>query len=72
MFPNAALCAAFFLSGRSGTELRAGVLRGRHRRLKEGTMFADSLLESNWANRSRHGWTTLASFAAQMLGMVCF
>jgi hypothetical protein len=32
-------------------------------------MFADSLLESNWTNRSRRGWTILASFAAQMLGM---
>ncbi len=28
-------------------------------------MFADSLLDSRWADRSRRGWTTLASFAAQ-------
>ncbi len=32
-------------------------------------MFADSLLESNWANRSRRGWTTLASFALQALSV---
>jgi len=32
-------------------------------------MFADSLLESPWADRSRRGWTTLLSFAAQMLGV---
>ena len=28
-------------------------------------MFADSLLDSRWAHRSRRGWTTLASFTAQ-------
>jgi protein TonB len=28
-------------------------------------MFADSLLDSAWADRSRRGWTTLASFALQ-------
>jgi protein TonB len=28
-------------------------------------MFADSQLDSCWADRSRRGWTTLASFAAQ-------
>jgi periplasmic protein TonB len=28
-------------------------------------MFADSLLDSPWADRSRRGWTTLASFALQ-------
>lgn len=28
-------------------------------------MFADSLLENPWADRSRRGWTTLISFAAQ-------
>jgi periplasmic protein TonB len=32
-------------------------------------MFADSLLESTWANRSHRGWTTLLSFAAQTLGV---
>jgi periplasmic protein TonB len=32
-------------------------------------MFADSLLESPWADRSRRGWTTAISFAAQMLGL---
>ena len=35
----------------------------------EDTMFADSLLDSAWENRSRRGWTTLASFAAQALGV---
>jgi protein TonB len=28
-------------------------------------MFADSLLDTPWTDRSRRGWTTLASFAAQ-------
>jgi periplasmic protein TonB len=32
-------------------------------------MFADSLLESNWANRSQRGWTTLASFTMQTLAV---
>lgn len=32
-------------------------------------MFADSLLESPWSDRSRRGWTTLLSFAAQVLGV---
>jgi protein TonB len=32
-------------------------------------MFADSLLEAPWADRSRRGWTTFISFAAQMLGL---
>lgn len=32
-------------------------------------MFADSLLESPWADRSRRGWSTIASFAAQALGL---
>ena len=30
-------------------------------------MFADSLLDSHWTNRSHRGWTTLASFALQAL-----
>ena len=30
-------------------------------------MFAESLLESPWADRSRRGWSTIASFAAQAL-----
>lgn len=30
-------------------------------------MFADSLLNNNWDNRSHRGWTTLASFALQAL-----
>jgi len=32
-------------------------------------MFADSLLDSPWADRSRRGWSTIASFAAQALGL---
>jgi periplasmic protein TonB len=32
-------------------------------------MFADSLLDSPWANRSRRGWTTLVSFAVQALAV---
>jgi periplasmic protein TonB len=36
---------------------------------QEDAMFADSLLESQWANRSHRGWTTLASFALQVLGV---
>jgi periplasmic protein TonB len=32
-------------------------------------MFADSLLDSQWANRSHRGWTTLASFALQAAGV---
>jgi len=32
-------------------------------------MFADSLLDSNWDNRSHRGWTTLASFAMQTLAV---
>lgn len=32
-------------------------------------MFADSLLESSWENRSHRGWTTVASFAVQLFGL---
>jgi len=32
-------------------------------------MFADSLLETSWAERSRRGWTTLTSFGLQGLMM---
>jgi periplasmic protein TonB len=32
-------------------------------------MFADSLLDSQWENRSHRGWTTLASFALQAFGV---
>ena len=32
-------------------------------------MFADSLLESNWDDRSHRGWTTLASFTMQGLAV---
>jgi len=32
-------------------------------------MFADSLLDSPWADRSRRGWTTLVSFALQAVAL---
>jgi periplasmic protein TonB len=32
-------------------------------------MFADSLLDSPWANRSYRGWTTLVSFAVQAVAV---
>ena len=32
-------------------------------------MFADSLLDSPWTDRSRRGWTTLASFAVQAVAV---
>jgi hypothetical protein len=32
-------------------------------------MFADSLLDTPWTDRSRRGWTTLASFAMQAAGL---
>jgi protein TonB len=32
-------------------------------------MFADSLLDSPWADRSRRGWTTLVSFAVQAVAL---
>jgi len=32
-------------------------------------MFADSVLETAWADRSRRSWTTVASFAVQSLGL---
>jgi protein TonB len=32
-------------------------------------MFADSLLDSPWSDRSRRGWTTLVSFAMQAVGL---
>jgi len=31
----------------------------------EQAMFADSMLETSWAHRSRRGWTTLTSFGVQ-------
>ena len=32
-------------------------------------MFADSMLENSWAQRSRRGWTTLSSFGLQAVAM---
>src|SRR5277367_4901631 len=43
-----------------------GVLR-ESTKTQEDNMFADSLLDSPRADRSRRGWTTLVSFAAQAL-----
>ncbi len=34
-------------------------------------MFADTVCDSSWANRSHRGWTTLASFAVQALAVGC-
>lgn len=38
----------------------------------EHTMFADSILETSWAQRTRRSWTTLTSFAleAGMIGLL--
>src|SRR5262245_1202604 len=35
----------------------------------EAAMFAESLLEPSWAQRSRHGWTTATSFGLQVLAI---
>jgi hypothetical protein len=32
-------------------------------------MFADPFCDTPWAHTSRRGWTTLISFAAQILGV---
>ena len=32
-------------------------------------MFADSLIDTPWTDRSRRGWTTLVSFAMQAAGV---
>jgi periplasmic protein TonB len=34
------------------------------------TMFADCMLESSWAHRSRRSWTTLSSFGLQAIAVV--
>jgi protein TonB len=57
-----------FLKTNSGLHCD-GVLRGNRSTL-EDTMFADSLLDSHWGNRSRRGWTTLASFGLQAVAVV--
>ena len=33
------------------------------------TMFADCMLETSWAHRSRRSWTTLSSFAGQAIAL---
>ena len=35
-------------------------------------MFADSLIDTPWTDRSRRGWTTLASLAAQAVQRALF
>jgi hypothetical protein len=35
-------------------------------------MFADSVLDSAWANCSHRGWTTFVAFTAQALGLGVF
>jgi protein TonB len=50
-------------------KLLTGVLIANELSFLEDTMFADSLLDSQWANRSHRGWTTLASFAMQALAV---
>jgi protein TonB len=42
------------------------VEQGIERRVAPG-MFADSLLETSWAQRSRRSWTTLTSFGIEVL-----
>jgi periplasmic protein TonB len=41
-----------------------GVFKNKKKIWRE-TMFADSLLDTPWTDRSRRGWTTLISFATQ-------
>src|ERR1700677_4204421 len=41
----------------------------RTRKNLEDAMFADSLLDTPWTDRSRRGWTTLVSFAMQAVGV---
>jgi protein TonB len=37
----------------------------------EGKLFADSMLETSWAQRARRSWTTLTSFGVQVLAIAC-
>ena len=37
----------------------------------EGKLFADSMLETSWAQRARRSWTTLTSFGVQVLAIGC-
>jgi protein TonB len=62
------LSAAFSLS-ESALRKTAAVSVELSTSALEDTMFAASLLESNWANRSHRGWTTLASFTMQTLAV---
>jgi protein TonB len=40
-------------------------------KLSEGKLFADSMLETSWAQRARRSWTTLTSFGVQVLAIAC-
>ena len=37
----------------------------------EDKLFADSMLETSWAQRARRSWTTLTSFGVQVLAIGC-
>ena len=37
----------------------------------EDKLFADSMLETSWAQRARRSWTTLTSFGVQVLAIAC-
>src|SRR6516165_1319987 len=65
-FPKPRINRGFFFSTKRAGKRSLGVLT-TIRSTWEGTMFADSLLDNNWDNRSHWGWTTLASFALQAL-----
>jgi periplasmic protein TonB len=70
LFLKAAPSAAFLFFGNAAPLGLAPVslpITGLDR--SGGVMFADSLLESSWEARSHRGWMTLASFAAQLLGL---
>jgi protein TonB len=48
-----------------------GVISHSCTHIEVSAMFADSLIDSAWPDRSRRGWTTLASFALQALAVGC-
>jgi hypothetical protein len=68
-FRNGLRARPFLFFGTSANGLRSGVFTHNRSHCFGGVMFADSLLESSWESRSHRGWTTLASFAVQLLGL---
>src|SRR5690349_4622353 len=57
------------LPGRpSGVHNSKQIARWEDAMLRE-TMFADSLLETSWAQRTRRSWTTLTSFGLEMIAI---